>query len=546
MKMNNLLFIIQEVKSVVTSGLVDLKRKEGKGMKPQVLIVGAGPTGLALAVALQKQGIPFRIIDKNRGPGTLSRAMAVHARTLELYSQFGLADRLIEAGIKATALQIFKDAKRVSRVELGEKLAEHISPYPYLLSLAQDEHEAILIEYLQAKGVMVEWETGLLDLKETDGRVHVTIQRQGGEEELFYDYVCGCDGAHSTVRKALGLGFPGGTYEQVFFVADVKTKHPLPVMGPAFSDKEFCLALTLRDTEHARFIGLIPKEILSRGIPSALDPLIPYIEKMVPVKIEEVNWYSSYKVHHRVSEKFRVGRVFLAGDAGHIHSPAGGQGMNTGIGDAMNLGWKIAAVLQKKAAERILDSYEEERLSFAKTLVATTDRLFKGLVQVIEGKRLASAIYKEVIIPHILPKLVKFPGVREKLFKTMSQTQIHYRGSLLSAGKIGTIHGGDRLPWVQTDGGDNFKPLQSVDWQLHLYGETTPSLRKFAEKNALALHEVKWTPDVGRSGIQKNSVFLVRPDGYIAVAVTPQEVGKMQAFLDEYRIVPFGNKPFSR
>lgn len=513
-------------------------------MKPQVLIVGAGPTGLALAISLQKQGIPFRIIDQNQGPGTLSRAMAVHARTLELYSQFGLADRLIEAGIKVAELQIFKDAESVSKVELGEKMAENISPYPYLLSLAQDEHEAILIEYLNAKGVGVEWETGLLDLKETDGRVHVIIQRQGMKEEPSYDYVCGCDGAHSTVRKALGLGFPGGTYEQVFFVADVKTKNPLQGMGAGFSEREFCLAVNLRDKEHARFIGLIPKEVLSRGIPEDLTPLIPLIEKIFPVKIEEVNWYSSYKVHHRVSEKFRVGRVFLAGDAGHIHSPAGGQGMNTGIGDAMNLGWKIAAVLQKKADERILDSYEQERLSFAKTLVATTDRFFKGVIRVMEGKGLSSSFYKEVFIPRLLTKLVKLPGAKEKFFKTVSQTQVNYRGSLLSAGKTGAIQGGDRLPWVQTGGGENYKPLQSVDWQLHLYGETTPSLRKFADKNAMVLHEVKWTPDMGKSGIQKNSVFLVRPDGYIAVAGTPQEVDKMQAFLDEYRIVPFGNEPF--
>lgn len=510
-------------------------------MKPQVLIVGAGPTGLVMALALQKQGIPFRMIDKNSGSGTASRAMAVHARTLELYSQFGLANQLIEAGIKVKSLQIYKDAKPVSRVELGDKMAENISPYPYILSLAQDEHEAILTEYLKARGVNVEWETELLAFEESDGRVHVITQRQGIKEEQSYDYLCGCDGAHSTVRKTLGLDFPGGTYEQVFFVADVKTKLPLQGMGPGFSGKEFCLAFNIRDTEHVRLIGVMPKEISSQNIPSEFTPLIPYVEKMLPVKIEEVNWYSSYKVHHRVSEKFRVGRVFLAGDAGHIHSPAGGQGMNTGIGDAVNLAWKIAAVLQKKADEKILDSYEQERLSFAKELVATTDRLFKGIVQVMEGKSLPAKFYKEVIIPHVFPKLVKFPRVKERLFKTISQTQLNYRSSMLSAGKIGDFHGGDRLPWVQTDFKDNFHHLKSVDWQFHVYGEATAALRQLADSSGILLHEEKWTKDMGKMGVLENSVFLVRPDGYIAVAGAHQDIDKIQAYFDEYSIIPFGH-----
>ena len=511
-------------------------------MKPKVLIVGAGPTGLVMALALQKQGIPFRMIDKNAGPGTASRAMAVHARTLELYNQFGLAGQLIEAGIKVKSIQIYKDAKPVSRVVLGDKMAKNISPYPYILSLAQDEHEAILIEHLKAGGVKIEWETELVAFEESDGRVHVITQRHGIKETHSYDYLCGCDGAHSTVRKTLGLDFPGGTYEQVFFVADVKTKFPLQGMGPGFSGEEFCLAFNIRDTKHVRLIGLMPKEISSRAIPSEFTPLIPWVEKMVPVKIEEVNWYSSYKVHHRVSEKFRAGRVFLAGDAGHIHSPAGGQGMNTGIGDAMNLAWKMAAVLQKKADEKILDSYEEERLSFAKELVATTDRLFKGMVQVLEGKNLPAKFYKEVIIPYVTPKLVKFPRVKERLFKRISQTQLNYRSSMLSAGKIGHLHGGDRLPWVQTGFKDNFQHLKSVDWQLHVYGEATAALRRLASSSGILLHEEKWTKDIARkTGVLENSVFLVRPDGYIAVAASHREVDKIQAYLDKFSIIPFGH-----
>lgn len=508
-------------------------------MEPQVLIVGAGPTGLALALGLQKQGIPFRIIDKNAGPGMASRAMVVHARTLELYHQFGLAELLIQAGIQVKSVQLYKDAKPISKVELGEKMVEDISPFPYVLSLAQDEHEAILIEQLKHRGVNIEWETELLTFQEANGRVHVVTQRHGLRKEASYDYLCGCDGAHSTVRKTLGLNFPGGTYQQVFYVADVKSKLPLHGMGPGFSRDGFCLTYNIRDHEHVRLIGMIPKTLLSQKIPSEFTPLIPYVEKIVPVKIVEVNWYSHYKVHHRVSERFRVGNVFLAGDAGHIHSPAGGQGLNTGIGDAFNLAWKLAAVLQKKADESILDSYEQERLSFAKNLVVTTDRLFKRIVKVIEGRSLSAKFYKEILIPHILSRFIKLPKIKKTIFKSMSQTQLNYRNSMLSAGKIGDFHGGDRLPWLQTETGDNFRYLQSVDWQLHVYGESTPALHQFANAFALPLYEEKWTTDMEKMGIVKNSVFLVRPDGYIAVADNQKNIHNIQSYIRDYRIIPF-------
>lgn len=282
-------------------------------MKPQVLIVGAGPTGLALAFGLHKQGIPFRIIDKNLGPGTASRAMIVHARTLELYQQFHLADLLAQAGIQVKALQFYKDGFAINKVELGEKMVEDISPYPYLLSLGQDVHEAILIEQLKKRGINIEWETELLTFQEEENQVRAVIQKHGLKEEATFLYLCGCDGAHSTVRKTLGLDFIGGTYKQVFFVADVKSKMPLQEMGPGFSDEGICLMFNIRDQEHVRLIGLIPRKILNQGIPSEFSPLIPYIEQIVPVKIEEVKWYSYFKVHHRVSEKFRVGRVFWRG-----------------------------------------------------------------------------------------------------------------------------------------------------------------------------------------------------------------------------------------
>lgn len=210
----------------------------------------------------------------------------------------------------------------------------------------------------------------------------------------------------------------------------------------------------------------------------------------------------------------------MAGDAGHIHSPAGGQGMNTGIGDAFNLAWKIAAVLQKKADEQILDSYEQERLSFAKKLVDTTDRIFKKIVEVIEGKHLLAKLYKEIIIPYIIPQLIQTSWIKKALFKVLSQTQLHYRKSMLSIGKVGDYYGGDRFPWIRTEDGDNYQYLQAVDWQLFVYGQSTSQLKQLAHRFNLLLHQEKWTKEVERLGIPKGSVFLVRPDGYIAVAST--------------------------
>ena len=194
------------------------------------------------------------------------------------------------------------------------------------------------------------------------------------------------------------------------------------------------------------------------------------------IDVERVNWFSTYHVHHRVADHFRKGRAFLLGDAAHIHSPVGGQGMNTGIGDAMNLAWKLAAVLHGRADASLLDSYEPERIAFARRLVATTDRAFTGVTS-------PGAIARRVrlhIVPLLLPLLFGFTAVRRLMFRTVSQTAVNYRASRLSEGRAGAVHGGDRLPWVKpTDDGakDNFAPLTSLDWQVHVYGDASPEIR---------------------------------------------------------------------
>ena len=442
---------------------------------PQVLIVGAGPTGLVLALWLAKAGVPFRLIDKNPGPGQASRAMAVQARTLEFYRQLGVADAAVAAGFRLDRLHLRNRSRELAVVPLGD-VGRGISPFPFALSLPQDDHERLLTDRLRAAGHAVEWDTELTGLTQDERRRPGDAPHAGAARRRWAGaYLCGCDGAHSTVRHALGVGFPGGTYDQLFYVADAEADGPWSDrdITAYVAEKTFCLAFPVRERGMFRFIGLVPEELRGRD-DLGFDDLRGEVEQVTGTRVTRVNWFSTYRVHHRVADHFRVGRAFLSGDAGHVHSPAGGQGMNTGIGDAVNLAWKLAAVLGGRAAAGLLDSYEAERIPFARSLVATTDRVFEAVV----GRGLFSRFVRSVFAPFILPLALRFAAVRRAQFRLVSQTRIAYRASPLSDGAAGTVHAGDRLPWVE--GIDNFAPLRSLDWQLHVYGTATAGLREFA------------------------------------------------------------------
>jgi len=249
-----------------------------------------------------------------------------------------------------------------------------------------------------------------------------------------------------------------------------------------------------------------------------------------------VNWFSTYRVHHRVADRFRDGRAFLLGDAAHIHSPVGGQGMNTGIGDAVNLAWKLAAVRHGAADAAILDTYETERIAFARRLVSTTDRAFTG---VTSSTVLARAIRLH-LVPWLMPSLFAFDAVKRLLFRTVSQTAIEYRASALSEGRAGEVHGGDRLPWIQltADGADNFAPLSSIDWQVHVYGDAAPDLRAACQQRGLALHVFPWRSAIGRAGLQRDGVYLVRPDGYVGLAADERAAAALESYLDAHALRP--------
>ncbi|MBT2582965.1 FAD-dependent monooxygenase [Planococcus sp. ISL-109] len=507
-------------------------------MNPQILIVGAGPTGLALAYSLARQGVPFRIIDRNAGPGTASRALAVHARILEQYDQLGLAERNVKRGHPILSLDI-SDGKKVRAQVKFHALGKGLSPFPFILSLPQDEHEEILVDELSKVGIEVEWNTELLSFEDTGRGVNAVMQQLGQPVEIAeFAYLCGCDGAGSMVRKGLELDFPGGTYKQLFFVADIETETPvddMEKMDMYMDDDGFMLYMSVRNANTKRILGIVPEEFNERT-DLQYSEISDYIENKIRVRAAKVNWFSTYRVHNRVSEKFAKGRIFIVGDAGHLHSPAGGQGMNTGIGDAINLAWKLAAVIQGKAAPRILSTYEQERIVFARRLIATTDKAFQTIV----SQKLRGTLLRQYIVPYVLPSVFKFSFSQKNAFKILSQIHINYRNSLLSKGKAGKVYGGMRLPWIETDIGDNFAPLRSVDWQIHIYGKAQPELIDFAHSQSLELHEFAWEAKMHDAGFKQDALYLIRPDGHVALATERQWLRVLKMYLETFGIVAFG------
>jgi 2-polyprenyl-6-methoxyphenol hydroxylase-like FAD-dependent oxidoreductase len=503
----------------------------------QVLIAGAGPTGLVLALYLTKAGARVRVIDRTTGPGTTSRALVVHTRTLEFYRQIGLADAAVDRGVTFRAVNLWVRGRKAARAPFGE-MGVGLSPYPYMLILPQDEHERLLIEELGRLGVTVERQTELISFTEAGGRILARLRMpNGAAQTCVADYLGGCDGARSTVREQLGIGFPGGTYAHVFYVADTEANGPVldGELHIALDDADFLGGFPMKGQGRMRFVGTVRDGTGASREPSWED-VDRRMAQQLRLDVTKVRWFSTYHVHHRVAVAFRRGRAFLLGDAAHIHSPVGGQGMNTGIGDAVNLAWKLAAVLRGCADAAVLDTYEPERIGFARRLVATTDRSF---VFVSRTGRLAGLVRTRVMAP-VAWLLTRSRRFRRLMYRTMSQIGIEYRASALSAGAAGRIRGGDRLPWVQPDrpgGADNFAPLTSRDWQLHVYGEPAPAVREISRTSGVLLHSFAWSSAARRTGLRRNATYLVRPDGYVGCADPGSDAAAIQRYLRDRPLV---------
>jgi FAD binding domain len=342
-------------------------------------------------------------------------------------------------------------------------------------------------------------------------------------------FLAGCDGAHSSVRKGLNVGFEGGTYSHTFFVADIKAGGPAAngEMHAALDSSDFMIVFPMKGDANIRLVGDVNQD-QENNPDLTWEDVHKDILSRLKLDVEKVNWFSSYRVHHRVASQFRQKNVFLLGDAAHIHSPVGGQGMNTGIGDAVNLAWKLAAVINGETSENLLDTYETERIPFARKLVGSTDRAFIF----VSAKGVLATQVRLHLAPVILPVLFRFGSFKRLMFRMVSQISIRYPQSFLSSGRTGRLKGGDRLPWVQS--AHNFEPLASRQWQVHCYGRPTTAFKNLLSEKNIPLYIFEWGPEAERAGYLRDAVYIVRPDGYIGLADGTGDIVKISEYCDHY------------
>ncbi len=387
-----------------------------------VLVVGAGPTGLTMACELARRGITPRIIDKSPAPSDKSKAFGIHARTLEIFENMGIVDRFLGLGNICNGFDMY---------DRGEPLASVIfdtleSKYPFFLILAQSDTERILHDHVLSYGIEVEREKELVGIEEKDGSLIRMIKlKDGSEENVECSYVAGCDGAHSTTRNILDLEFKGAPYPNYWLLADldIDWKYPFDHLS-VFTHPAGVTAYFPLYKDRGRLMFELPDASIDEDMPP---PVIEDVRRLMKEReieyrsVTDPNWLAYFKLHHRMVDRYRKGHVLLSGDAAHIHSPLGGQGMNTGIQDAYNLAWKLALVLKGESPETLLDSYNAERYRVGKGVVGFTDMAMKmvGIHNPVLG----------ALRNKIVGVISRLDAVQEKVLNTLSQVEINYRES---------------------------------------------------------------------------------------------------------------------
>jgi len=514
-----------------------------------VLIVGAGPSGLMMAAQLLRYGIQPVIIDSKQGPTIHSKALAVQARSLEIYRQMGVIDTIIKGGKQASGVAFNQEGKEVASLSLSN-VGEGQTAFPFVHLYQQSKNERLLLDFLTLNCCPVYWNTSLLTIEQQAGKVIVQLQSGEETQHITCDWLIGADGAHSHVRKQLQIPFNGDTYQHQFYLADVKIANDFGDKVNLFlSKKGFAAFFPMPEEQYYRIVGQLPAELDQRE-DLQIEEALPYLDAITgqTIGVEQTNWFTTYRLHHRMADNFRQNRCFLIGDAAHIHSPVGGQGMNTGLQDAYNLAWKLVGVVNNQLREKVLDSYAAERMPVAKDLLNTTDRIFK----LILSRNWFVGLFKKWALPVILKNVWGKPELREVFFKRISQTGINYRESQINLhlSHNSPVKAGDRLPYLRV-----FDEKKQQETDLHEWcskpGFTMITLGKLQEIDLFTL--AKWItqnytgtlnffylPPSARNqqvfdafGIKEKQkkAIIVRPDMYIGFINDVVDIDMMDNYL---------------
>jgi 2-polyprenyl-6-methoxyphenol hydroxylase-like FAD-dependent oxidoreductase len=557
--------------------------KAHRAAAPAVLIVGAGPTGLALATQLSSFGIPFRIIDRTLDRAHESRALAVQARTLELLQSVNLADALVERGNPSARLMLHFGRERRAEVRLGGFAATD-TRFPFILFVSQAETEALLGAHLVSRGVSVERGVELVDVRMDNDGVDTVLRRANGvDEHVRARYLVGCDGAHSTVRQRAAIPFQGDAYLQDFMLGDLEADaRPGTTLEPdtlhSFAGSSGTamffplghpatwrvIAMSGTAGDRRRAAGPADKPI---GNDLSLGELQAVVDGATDgaVELRDPVWLTHFRLHHRQAARYRKGPAFLAGDAGHIHSPVGAQGMNTGIQDAWNLGWKLALVVSGAAEPALLDSYEAERWPVGRSLLRYTDQIFSIFTRVMSNSAVAAWV-RRAVVARVLPGVMRSDRLRAFAFRFVSNFSIRYRNSpavtegtpSLGAGP----RAGDRLPdaGLTLNGRATTLQREVIGPRVHLllcgpleeWAAQTTALASLTASypDILAVRHLTRSvaPDTlvdssgeafARLAIRDTAQYLVRPDGYVAYRCAGTSLRGVERFLNRWcRIHP--------
>ena len=455
-----------------------------------VLIIGAGPVGLFLANECARRGLRWRLVEARSGQSEHSKALAIFPRTLEVFDMAGIAAPFLEAANRVTWVAVVARNRHLARI----RFVPQETPYPFVAMVPQDVTERLLLAELRRNGGAVEYDTTFVSAVEHDGCVSAVLDQKGRPIELTAAFVVGCDGAHSAVRHVLNLSFEGAQYEALFMLADVETNEALPADEMQLCPSEFGpLAIFPMSKTRRRIVATVDQP---EGDVPSLEAVRRTLEQRAPAAVEarSMRWSSYFRIHHRQVGRLRVGRMFIAGDAAHIHSPFGGQGMNTGLQDVWNLAWKLALAVRGHGNEELLDSYTAERRPVIKSVIETTHRLTRVMGT---ASKLAQAL-RDTIIP-VVSRLTAF---QHRFIQNLSELGIAYGGSPIVAGAgkryfDESLRGGKGI-------GNRF---------LLLLGENAGvSTKAEAQRLCESLDGL-----VELRAARHPGIALVRPDGYVAL-----------------------------